>query len=239
MKYFLILRQSSKLFYLNWIMLFGYVSLKYFELCKIVYNFIEKIGKKLKFSLNWSYLWLSNLFSNKNILVNLMYHDITSLLNMIYPSVQLSLTHQSWMAIEHCWTVSHQCYFLQPILGLSIGLFLSTTPHGLKGVHADILQKMLVLGTCEESICFISFLFPSGGVFSILLHARLGSIHLIFTKAFQWNALGWLTPRWTCSLHLVSLVVTLWGKVYFCPYSSSSAPGVSTSAIASVSTMAM
>lgn len=164
-----------------------------------------------------------------------MCHDITSLLNMIYPSVQLSLTHQSWMAIEHCSTVSHQWDFLQPILGFSIGLFLPTALHDLKGLHADILQQMLVLGTCGESICLISFWFPSGVVFSIVLHTILSSIHLIFTNAFQWNALGWLTSKWTCSLHLVSLVVNLW-EVYFCPYSSSSAPGASTSA--SVSTMA-
>lgn len=39
-----------------------------------------------------------------------------------------------------------------------------------------------------------------------LHHTRLSSVHLIFTSAFQWNALGWLIPGWTCSLPLVSLV---------------------------------
>lgn len=34
---------------------------------------------------------------------------------------------------------------------------------------------------------------------------------------FQYNALGWPIPRWTCRLHLVSLVGGLWGEVYFCP----------------------
>lgn len=60
---------------------------------------------------------------------------------------------------------------------------------------------------------------------------------------FQYNALVWLIPRYTFRLLLFSLVVGIWGEVYFWltlrPGSSSSGPAVSTSTLASVSTMAM
>lgn len=93
---------------------------------------------------------------------------------------------------------------------------------------------------------YMATLFPFS-FWSCFLHTTSYKINFpsssfSYPNPFQCNALGWLTPTWTCKLHLASLIVGLWGEVYFSPMSlppPCSSSSVSTSAIASVSTMEM